>query len=78
MSVLLVAVYGALAVAVGAAVVLSLFVRRHGESDAPAQDWRPTDEAFLDPTTRRRMRVWLDPGGARHYVPDGDRGARRP
>ncbi len=31
--------------------------------------FRRTDELFEDPTTRRRIRVWLDPGsGERRYV----------
>jgi uncharacterized protein (DUF58 family) len=30
--------------------------------------FRPTDERFEDPTTRRRMRVWVDPtSGERRY-----------
>jgi hypothetical protein len=42
---------------------------RHGESDGPRPDWVPTAERFLDPTTDRLMRVWLDPGTrTRHYV----------
>ena len=47
-------------------------------SDAPGQAgvdvgppdarFRPTDERFLDPTTRRQLRVWLDPAsGERRY-----------
>ena len=33
----------------------------------------PTTEVFLDPTTHRRMRVWVDPvSGARQYVPDDE------
>lgn len=43
--------------------------RRHGESDQPHAGWIPTTERFRDPTTRRVMRVWIDPGDARrHYV----------
>ena len=31
--------------------------------------FRPTDERFEDPTTRQRMRVWIDPtSGERRYV----------
>lgn len=31
----------------------------------------PTDERFEDPTTRQRMRVWLDArSGERRYVPE--------
>lgn len=58
----MVVVYAVLAAAVVAACVASLVVRRHGEADVPAGDWRRTDEVFLDPTTGRRMRVWVDPG----------------
>ena len=50
--------------------VASLFVRRHGESATAHPDWSPTEERFRDPSTGRLMRVWLDHGGARHYVPD--------
>ncbi len=33
------------------------------------RSFRPTDERFEDPTTRRRMRVWADPtSGERRYV----------
>lgn len=42
--------------------------RGHGEVDKPAPDWRPTNERFRDPRTRKVMRVWLDPAGDRHYV----------
>ncbi len=49
--------------------VVSLLLRRHGESDVPSEDWKRTDEVFRDPTTRRFMRVWVDPrDGSRHYV----------
>ena len=51
--------------------VISLTLKRHGESTMPAGHWTPTDEIFVDPTTRRRMRVWVDPAdGSRHYVPE--------
>lgn len=44
---------------------------RHGEADRPEPGWRPTPERFVDPTTGRLMRVWVEPaGGARHYVAD--------
>jgi hypothetical protein len=34
--------------------------------------FRPTSEQFVDPTTRQRMRVWLDPAsGERRYRADG-------
>lgn len=43
--------------------------RRHGEADAAEPGWRPTPERFLDPTTNRVMRVWIDPSdSSRHYV----------
>jgi hypothetical protein len=33
--------------------------------------FRPTDEVFIDPTTTRRMRVYLDPvTGERRYRPE--------
>ncbi len=51
-------------------VVVVLVYRRHGESQVPAGDWARTDEVFRDPSTGRLMRVWLDRGGDRHYVPD--------
>jgi hypothetical protein len=55
--------------AVVVAIVMSFFVKRHGESDLPAEDWQRTDEIFVDPTTNRRMRVWIDAvDGSRHYV----------
>jgi hypothetical protein len=45
--------------------------RGHAEAKSPGVGWVPTDERFRDPTTRRIMRVWIDPAtGARHYVPD--------
>ena len=44
--------------------------RAHGESDAPAVDWQPTNERFRDPRTKRIMRVWVDADGGRHYVSD--------
>ncbi len=50
---------------------VSFFVRRHGESGRPQPDWHRTDEVFNDPSTNRVIRVWLDPLGERHYVPEG-------
>jgi len=44
--------------------------RGHGDADAPAPDWQPTAERFRDPRSNRVMRVWVDPGGGRHYVPE--------
>jgi hypothetical protein len=53
------------------AFVLSLSLRRHGESEVPQEGWHRTDEVFRDPTTGRLMRVWVDPmDGSRQYVPD--------
>jgi hypothetical protein len=57
--------------AVVVAVVASFFVRRHGESSRTDPGWQPTSEVFVDPTTARQMRVWVDPAGGRHYVPEG-------
>jgi hypothetical protein len=45
-----------------------------GESaEAPMEPrFEPTDEVFVDPTSRRRMRVWLDPvRGERRYRAEG-------
>jgi hypothetical protein len=43
--------------------------RRHGESGAADPSWVPTKERFLDPSTQRVMRVWVDPADhMRHYV----------
>ncbi|MGO8869991.1 MAG: hypothetical protein ACLQPH_01060 [Acidimicrobiales bacterium] len=63
-------ILGLVGAAVVVAVVISLFVRRHGESDAPQPGWTPTDEVFRDPGTNRTMRVWVDRAGDRHYVTD--------
>ena len=69
MSGLLLVVYVVIGIAVLVAIVMSFFVRRHAESALPAEGWERTDEVFVDPTTNRRMRVWVDPrDGARHYV----------
>lgn len=60
-------------VALVALFVVSLLLQRHGESALPAGDWTRSDEVFVDPSTGRRMRVWLDASdGSRHYVPEGD------
>ena len=38
------------------------------ETGAPEPRFRPTAERFIDPTTRRLVRVWMDPGtGERRY-----------
>lgn len=44
--------------------------RGHAESDQPRPDWRPTAERFRDPRSNQIMRVWEDPAGNRHYVPE--------
>jgi hypothetical protein len=45
--------------------------RGHGEVSRPADGWVATEERFRDPTSKRVMRVWLDPAtGDRHYIPD--------
>lgn len=44
--------------------------RGHGETSQPAPDWTPTSERFRDPRSAQVMRVWIDTGGGRHYVPD--------
>ena len=69
MNVLLILFYVLVGVAVVVAIVMSFFVRRHAESALPAEGWERTEEVFMDPTTNRRMRVWVDPrDGGRHYV----------
>jgi DUF1707 SHOCT-like domain len=46
-----------------------LWGRRHGEADRPQPGWVPTKERFVDPSTGRVMRVWVDAGShTRHYV----------
>ena len=45
--------------------------RRHAQAAAPGPGWTPTPERFRDPSTKKIMRVWIDPAdGSRHYVPD--------
>ena len=40
-------------------------------SEGARPGWLPTSERFLDPTTDRLMRVWLDPEtSTRNYVPE--------
>lgn len=69
MSTLLVLLYVVVGAAILVAVGWSFFLRRHGESELPAEGWQRTDEVFVDPSTNRRMRVWLDPtDGSRHYI----------
>ena len=62
--------------AVLVAAAMSLFVHRHGESAVAEPGWVPTDEVFKDPTTERTMRVWVDGGGGRHYLPEARRAGR--
>lgn len=57
--------------AVLVAIVMSIFVRRHGEAPGPEPGWTPTAEVFRDPGSERLMRVWTDPSGGRHYLPEG-------
>lgn len=45
--------------------------RRHAQAAAPGPGWVPTPERFRDPSTKKIMRVWVDPAdSSRHYVPD--------
>ena len=45
--------------------------RRHAQAAAPGPGWLPTQERFRDPSTKKVMRVWIDPADqSRHYVPD--------
>jgi hypothetical protein len=45
--------------------------RRHGEPGAAHPSWVPTKERFIDPSTNRVMRVWVDPADhSRHYIPE--------
>ena len=57
----------------------SAAAERSGEPGGPAGTdpgppdprFQPTDERFEDPTTRERLRVWVDPGtGERRYRRD--------
>jgi len=42
--------------------------RYRTEATAPGHPFQRTDETFVDPTTRRRMRVYVDPTtGERRY-----------
>jgi len=61
---------GLIALAFVVLLVVSLFVKRHGEAATAHPDWAVTEERFRDPSTGRLMRVWLDRDGARHYVPE--------
>jgi hypothetical protein len=46
--------------------------RRYGDAEAAEPDWQPTNERFRDPGSGRVMRVWVDPSGGRHYLPDAN------
>ena len=53
---------------VGLLIVVFERVRYRSEAGAPGPPFQRTDETFVDPTTRRRMRVYLDPNtGERRY-----------
>jgi hypothetical protein len=59
-------------VALAILLIVSLRLRRHGESMAPDPGWQRTEEVFRDPSSDRVMRVWIDGrDGSRHYVPEG-------
>jgi len=59
-------------VIIGGLFLLNVGRRRHGEPEPDAIDpnWRPTEERFVDPSTGRHMRVFLDDQGGRHYLPE--------
>ncbi|HET7685809.1 MAG TPA: hypothetical protein VFM19_05365 [Candidatus Limnocylindria bacterium] len=41
------------------------------DTGPPEPRFRPTEERFVDPTTRQRLRVWVDPStGERRYRAD--------
>lgn len=41
------------------------------DTGPPDPRFQPTEERFIDPTTRQRLRVWIDPvSGERRYRPD--------
>jgi hypothetical protein len=45
--------------------------RRHATHATPGAAWVPTPERFRDPSTKKIMRVWIDPTDqSRHYIPD--------
>ncbi len=47
------------------------FLRRskYGEAHTPGEGWLPTQEVSFDPKGYK-VRVWVDPTGTRHYVPE--------
>jgi Domain of unknown function (DUF1707) len=55
----------------GAATSRPLQRKRHAQAATPGPGWVPTPERFRDPSTKKIMRVWVDPADqSRHYVPD--------
>lgn len=43
-----------------------------GETDQPGPPFARTEEVFIDPTSQRKMRVYMNPGtGERRYVAEG-------
>jgi hypothetical protein len=64
---------GGILLVVIAGIVIALFgwdrdSRQTADNDRASQ---PTSEAFIDPETGRRMRVWYDPStGRRDYRPE--------
>lgn len=44
--------------------------RGYAQVDRPGPDWQATPERFRDPRSGQIMRVWEDPSGQRHYVPE--------
>ena len=63
-------------VVVGALGLLIAFFERlrYGVGQRPGGGTlRPTEERFIDPTTGKRTRVWIDSAsGERTYLPDGE------
>jgi hypothetical protein len=56
-------------------IVIALFgwdrYRGKSKTDGNNGNAQPTNEAFIDPETGRRMRVWYDPStGQRDYRPE--------
>jgi hypothetical protein len=59
--------------------VTALLERTYGNlAGRPLGDnWRPTDEKFVDPESGRLVTVWFDPAtGDRKYVSDGKDGRK--
>ena len=57
------------------AIVTALLEPIYGRAigHAPAGNWRPTDEKFVDPESGALVTVWFDPAtGERRYVADRD------